>query len=924
MKRLLFMAALAIQAVLAGAQGMPFIRNYTAAEYKGHNQNFDIITGEDGTVYVANFEGLLYYDNAQWRMIHAKGITRITAIFRDSKGRIWTGGYNYLGYLTSNSNGRLELVALDEGRHIQGEVTWIWENNNTLSFLMGDGDIYTLHDHKIVKDKNAKVPPSGYSTLSDKLHITQVQQLERGMVAYATDGNGLIIHDSNGTELYHITEENGLCSNNVSHIAYNGHGQLWGATDNGIFTIAIPSTYSHFTSSEGLHGEVLSLAKSRKTLYAGTLSGLYQLNNKKFVRVGNINHACWQLANDGDDLLAATTNGVYRISGQQATQLTTASTTSVMPIENGFLSGEINGLFLNTKDGKRTEVSNAEKVVKIVKGDSSDIWLQNLYGSIWKGRDMKFEPYSKGDKKEITTLVKYKGKVIMLTANDTKPFPYPQYNYTDPEELTWLTNNKGKNLYAFMNGVKEPRYCELVYPLMDFSTRAVLHDKRELWIGGEQGLVSVNCAEKDLLSKENPHLYIRSFVINGDSVLWGGYGNMPTQLAELSSDVTRFSIHYSIDFPSLILATQYRYRINGGPWTHWETDSWEEFNNQPFGNYLFEVQARDAIGRITSPVSIRFSIARPLYLRWYMILLYVLLLAALVSALFKWRVNRLEHEKNRLENIVKERTAEVVKLEKVATTAKLTQGLIDRILNPLNYINNFAKLSEGLVKDVIANIEDDKDNMDEENYEDTVDVLNMLEGNLQKVSEHGANTTRTLKAMEELLKDRSGGKAQMDLVALLHQNEKMLQTYYEREIAEHHIQVAFNFEADTMSINGNGELLSKTFMSLLGNAIYAVRKQAIRMKEQNTPYQPQVAVSIRRVGGMDEIHIHDNGIGIEQTIIDKIFDPFFTTKTTGEASGVGLYLSKEIIQDHGGDITVESEKNVFTEFTITLPNSSML
>ena len=151
------MAALAIQAVLAGAQGMPFIRNYTAAEYKGHNQNFDIITGEDGTVYVANFEGLLYYDNAQWRMIHAKGITRITAIFRDSKGRIWTGGYNYLGYLTSNSNGRLELVALDEGRHIQGEVTWIWENNNTLSFLMGDGDIYTLHDHKIVKDKNAKV-----------------------------------------------------------------------------------------------------------------------------------------------------------------------------------------------------------------------------------------------------------------------------------------------------------------------------------------------------------------------------------------------------------------------------------------------------------------------------------------------------------------------------------------------------------------------------------------------------------------------------------------------------------------------------------------------------------------------------------------------------------------------------------------------
>ena len=65
------------------------------------------------------------------------------------------------------------------------------------------------------------------------------------------------------------------------------------------------------------------------------------------------------------------------------------------------------------------------------------------------------------------------------------------------------------------------------------------------------------------------------------------------------------------------------------------------------------------------------------------------------------------------------------------------------------------------------------------------------------------------------------------------------------------------------------------------------------------------------------IIIRDNGI--EQTIINKIFDPFFTTKTTGEAAGVGLYLSREIIQNHGGDIHVESVKNEYSEFTITLP-----
>jgi signal transduction histidine kinase len=67
------------------------------------------------------------------------------------------------------------------------------------------------------------------------------------------------------------------------------------------------------------------------------------------------------------------------------------------------------------------------------------------------------------------------------------------------------------------------------------------------------------------------------------------------------------------------------------------------------------------------------------------------------------------------------------------------------------------------------------------------------------------------------------------------------------------------------------------------------------------------------------LKIRDNGIGIEEKILSKIFDPFFTTKTTNEAAGVGLYLSREIIQNHQGDISVTSVKNEYTEFTITLP-----
>ena len=103
-------------------------------------------------------------------------------------------------------------------------------------------------------------------------------------------------------------------------------------------------------------------------------------------------------------------------------------------------------------------------------------------------------------------------------------------------------------------------------------------------------------------------------------------------------------------------------------------------------------------------------------------------------------------------------------------------------------------------------------------------------------------------------------------------------------------------------------------MSLLSNAIYAVVKKAKREK-----FVPEVRLTVEKEDRHVRFLLRDNGIGIEETIINKIFDPFFTTKPTGEASGVGLYLAHEVIQNYGGDIRVDSVKDEFCEFTITLP-----
>ena len=944
MKRLFFVFFLSLIALTsATAQGIPFFQNFNMKQYGGHKYNFDITVDKDGVVFVANFEGLLYYDNAEWRIIHTKGISRLTSIYQDTKGKIWTGGYNYFGYVKINDKGELVLQEYDEHHAFKGDVKRIWETNGDIYFSLSNENVYIARQNTIYQATQTKEPEADLSSSLPGLSVSQKLKIDNGLSAIATNGEGLYVVNQSGNLIYHLSENNGLCSDNIYKIAYNGHGLLWGATDNGIFVTAVPTAYIRYPQENGVHSEVQSLAMLNGVVYAGTLGGVYRQTTHAFKQINKMTHACWQLVNQGESLLAATSNGVYRIGANGvATSLSTANTMSILPEDNGFYSGEMDGVYFYSPGKKPTKVCDAERVTKIIKDKNGIIWLQNLYGRIWNNEKGSFNVQEKkGEKEEMATLVMYNGQPTMITASTTTPFPYPLFSYADQDGVLWLTNNQGKGLYALQNGSRNNEWNKLVYPLMDYSFRALLRDGNKTWLGGTNGVYVIDTSVKDPIRNITQKLSFRSIIINDDSLVWGGYSELPNNLV-FKSDERQIKITYSTDYPSLLIPTQYRYRINNGRWSAWDFDTFTEYNNQPYGTYVFEVQARDAFGNISETIKMGFEIEVPIYLAWYMQVLYLILFALLIYATVLWRLRRLRKEKMRLETIVQKRTAEVVKQkdeieeksksleaaltelgeaqhelvrqEKMATMGKLTKGLIDRILNPLNYINNFSKLSEGLVDDVKANIEEEKEHMDPENYEDTVDVLGMLRGNLEKVSEHGANTTRTLKAMEEMLKDRSGGVVRMDLVSLVKQNEEMIGNYYEKDINTYHIKTVFNYPDTSVFVNGNAEQLSKTFMSLLGNAMYAIVKKA-----QRTQYVPEIDFSILPKEDVVEILVRDNGIGIEDTIIDKIFDPFFTTKTTGEASGVGLYLSREVIQNYGGDISVKSQKNEYTLFSIILP-----
>ena len=952
MKRSIVFIMLLMVCLISFGQGIPFMRNYKGTEYGANNRNFDIIAGENGMVYAANFEGLLYYDNAEWRILYTPGITRITFLFRDSKQTIWAGGYNYIGCLTSKENGELALKTIGEKNDVKGEVERIWEADGNIYFHVSGNQTYVVRDNQI-QQADASMPE--LPQLFDLPGIVPVEilQINNHLFAVATKGRGIIFINEQGYKLFDITEENGLCSNNVNNLDYNGHGILWCATDNGICAIGVPSIYSHFTSYEGLRGEVQAIEKLKGELFVGTLNGVFLQKGMRFDAIEGAGYTCWQLAAQGDRILAATANGVYSIgTNGNAEQLTTSPTLSLLVDGSTFLSGELDGLYQNSADGSnRKEIAQIEKVVKILKDQDGSYWIQNMFGIVWKGNKYgKFVQQNAGNRDEVAEVIMYEGKVRMISESATTPFPYPLYSYTEKTGVTWLTNYKGSQLYAVKNGVRVKELCDPLFPWQDMVAHAMYRDLDQLWIGSENGLNIIDYSKKDVLTSFQPNLLIRRITLNSDSVLYGGIGEAPTSLPTLPSTGNRLEFYYSLNYKPLVGEAFYRYRLNNNKWSAWVKDTKVAFPGLPHGSYTLEIQVCHERETPIASAKINFDIMPPFYIRWYMNFLYVIIVGLVIWGVVRLRLRQLEKDKLRLEEVIQDRTAEVVKQrdeivkqkdeieeksnslekalnklnetqhelirqEKMATVGKLTKGLIDRILNPLNYINNFSKLSLGLVKDIEANIEDDKDAMDKENYEDTVEVLDMLEGNLKKVSEHGQNTTRTLKAMEEMLKDRSGGMVEMDLCTVLRQDKEILENYYADDIKTYQIAINIDLPKEPLMINGNAEQLSKAFMSLLGNSVYALCKKAQRLS-----FQPEISVKVLKKGSSVVLSFCDNGVGIEQTIIEKVFDPFFTTKTTGEAAGVGLYLSREIVQNHGGDIVVESNQNEFTTFTITLPN----
>jgi two-component system, NtrC family, sensor kinase len=262
--------------------------------------------------------------------------------------------------------------------------------------------------------------------------------------------------------------------------------------------------------------------------------------------------------------------------------------------------------------------------------------------------------------------------------------------------------------------------------------------------------------------------------------------------------------------------------------------------------------------------------------------------------------------------------ANLIQSEKMASLGALTAGIAHEIKNPLNFVNNFANLSNELLGELKDTAAPAFATLDAEKRDEIDETMDMLTGNLKKIQEHGKRADGIVKSMLAHSRGGSGDRREADVNALVEESLNLAYHGARAQDENFNITLERDYDKAMKPIELVPQDVTRVFLNLCGNGFYAANKR--RKEGRETEFRPILKVATRDLGDAVEVRIRDNGTGIPPDIKDKLFQPFFTTKPTGEGTGLGLSISYDIVrQQHGGTIAVESAVGDFTEFTIHLP-----
>lgn len=221
--------------------------------------------------------------------------------------------------------------------------------------------------------------------------------------------------------------------------------------------------------------------------------------------------------------------------------------------------------------------------------------------------------------------------------------------------------------------------------------------------------------------------------------------------------------------------------------------------------------------------------------------------------------------------------------ERAAALGRLTQAVAHEIRNPLNVIN----LSVDHVSTKFAPEDESKRRQFAQILSSLKDEVSRLKQMVNDVLNYGRPAHMSVETI--------------DLQELIEETISLLRP----QAAEQNINVTIERDSEPLRIIGDADRLKSCFSNITINALQAM------------PAGGNLTARVRRSDGFVEVSVTDTGIGINNESLNKVFEPYFSTKKTG--FGLGLAVTKKIVDEHRGSIEVLSDPGRGTTFTVRLP-----
>ena len=937
------------------------IKNYYSKEDRGNLSNsnlWQLLCTKDNRLIASTIDGLNVYDKNKdkfTRILYKEGelpSQYIYSLEEDINGHIWVG----------TDNG---LVELDKDLNI------VKSYHDTI----GDSDVYNVYDDskgniwvctldnglfKInLDDKSVENYKNNNSKRSiPSNNVRDIISDSEGKLWIATD-KGLCTFDYEREEFItynkKLYQSNSLIDDEIFCLLKDSSGLIWIGTYSGISRFNPNSNFTHFKldpyEDNSISGNVIHgiYEDDDKTLWIGTNeSGVNIINGE------SIKHLNKENSNIVSDLIEDITgfkNYIFIGTNEGLSVLVkndkTAKNYTITnyTTKDGLPSNKIRSLFIDSKGylwigtnkGLAILDTNNNKIIDITyildEMGVSDKFIRAVYedskgnyyiGCFLEGGLIKINPNTKeykiyknienDDSSISNNSIRYinedlYGNILVGTSHGINilNLSTDKFNhYTEKDGLInntiygilvdknngiWMSTNAGISKLSTEDATFKNFTITDGLQSNEFNGRACFKSKDgNMYFGGINGFNVFNSQDIELSTFE-PKVIFDNFEINGTN-------KKDISNIKFKSNENNIKINFFTNDYKNTKTTQYYYKLEGleNEWNMTNSNSLV-FVNLGSGDYTLKIKTITQHGVMSDESSVHFTINPPIWRSNYAICIYLILI--IISIL------RYMHKVNTLDRLVNERT------NKLRKEMEKNEQLFKKVLSlEQNKNNYFVNLSHELRTplNVLSSINQLIKEFTKKDNFITPEKLSYYMGIMDR------NCSRLLSLINNLIDHTKIennsyiiNKKDEDIVYLVEETVLDMKDYIE----EKGLELIFDTDVEEKVIRCDKVDIERCIINLVGNAV------------KFTPEGGLIEVLLQDLDDKVKIIVKDNGIGISEENQKIIFDRFNQVVDESSeqkgGSGLGLTITKQLITLHNGEIYVESEVGVGSEFIIILP-----